>query len=213
MNIKAPYVILKARFIFENFFISGGLYMYIIVGLGNPTSKYDKTRHNVGFDTIDALADKYSINVNNAKHKALCGQGIIEGEKVLLMKPQTFMNLSGEAVIDALNFYKCNADTELIVIYDDISMDPGRIRMRGKGSAGGHNGIKNIIAHLGSESFRRIKIGVGAKPNGWDLADFVLSRFTPSERKSIDEAIDKSVEAIATIISDSFEKAMNLYNN
>ena len=187
--------------------------MYIIVGLGNPTSKYDKTRHNVGFDTIDALADKYSINVNNAKHKALCGQGIIEGEKVLLMKPQTFMNLSGEAVIDALNFYKCNADTELIVIYDDISMDPGRIRMRGKGSAGGHNGIKNIIAHLGSESFRRIKIGVGAKPNGWDLADFVLSRFTPSERKSIDEAIDKSVAAIATIISDSFEKAMNLYNN
>lgn len=187
--------------------------MYIIVGLGNPTSKYDKTRHNVGFDTIDALADKYSINVNNAKHKALCGQGIIEGEKVLLMKPQTFMNLSGEAVIDALNFYKCDGNTELIVIYDDISMDPGRIRMRGKGSAGGHNGIKNIIAHLGSESFRRIKIGVGAKPNGWDLADFVLSRFTPSERKSIDEAIDKSVEAIATIISDSFEKAMNLYNN
>lgn len=187
--------------------------MYIIVGLGNPTSKYDKTRHNVGFDTIDALADKYSINVNNAKHKALCGQGIIEGEKVLLMKPQTFMNLSGEAVIDALNFYKCDPDTELIVIYDDISMDPGRIRMRGKGSAGGHNGIKNIIAHLGSENFRRIKVGVGAKPNGWDLADFVLSRFSPNERKLIDEAIDKSCEAIKTILNDSFEKAMNLYNN
>ena len=119
--------------------------MYLIVGLGNPTKQYEKTRHNVGFDTIDVLADKYGISVNNAKHKALCGQGIIEGEKVLLMKPQTFMNLSGEAVIDALNFYKCDSDTELIVIYDDISMDPGRIRMRGKGSAGGHNGIKNII--------------------------------------------------------------------
>lgn len=187
--------------------------MYIIVGLGNPTSKYDKTRHNVGFDTIDALAEKLSININNAKHKSLCGSGYIGSEKVILLKPQTFMNLSGEAVIDAVNFYKCDPSTELIVIYDDISMEPGRLRMRGKGSAGGHNGIKNIIAHLGSENFRRIKIGVGAKPDGWDLANFVLSRFDTSERKYIDEAINKACDALTTIVSDSFEKAMNLYNS
>lgn len=187
--------------------------MYIIAGLGNPTSKYEKTRHNVGFDVIDALADKYSIKVENAKHKALCGTGIIEGEKVLLMKPQTFMNLSGEAIVDALNFYKCDAATNLIVIYDDISMEPGRLRLRKKGSAGGHNGIKNIIAHLGSENFPRIKVGVGAKPDGWDLADYVLSRFSPSDRKMIDESIERSVDAITTIIGDNFEKAMNLYNS
>lgn len=187
--------------------------MYIIVGLGNPTSKYEKTRHNVGFDVIDALADKYSIKVENAKHKSLCGTGMIEGEKVLLMKPQTFMNLSGEAVIDAINFYKCNATTDLIVIYDDISMDPGRLRLRKKGSAGGHNGIKNIIAHLGSEQFPRIKVGVGAKPDGWDLADYVLSHFSSSDRKMIDDSINRSVDAIGTIIADNFDKAMNLYNS
>ena len=129
------------------------------------------------------------------------------------MKPQTFMNLSGEAVIDALRFYKCDPASDLIVIYDDISMDPGRVRLRAKGSAGGHNGIKNIIAHLGHENFKRIKIGVGAKPDGWDLADFVLSRFTPGERKEIDNAINKSADAVATIITDSFDKAMNLYNS
>lgn len=186
--------------------------MYIIAGLGNPTSKYDKTRHNVGFDVIDALAGKYSINIQNAKHRALCGTGIIGGEKVLLMKPQTFMNLSGEAVADALNFYKCDATTNLIVIYDDISMEPGRLRLRKKGSAGGHNGIKNIIAHLGMETFPRIKVGVGAKPDGWDLADYVLSRFLPADRKLVDEAIERSVDAITTIITENFDKAMNLYN-
>lgn len=187
--------------------------MYIIVGLGNPTSKYDKTRHNVGFDTIDALAEKHGISLTSAKHKAICGTGSIDGEKVLLMKPQTFMNLSGEAVADAIRFYKCDPATELLVIYDDISMEPGRLRMRAKGSAGGHNGIKNIIAHLGSENFRRIKIGVGAKPDGWDLADYVLSRFTPGERKSIDEAIDKSTDAITAIINSGFDTAMNRYNS
>lgn len=187
--------------------------MYIIVGLGNPTSKYDKTRHNVGFDTIDTLADKFSININNAKHKALCGSGLINGEKVLLVKPQTFMNLSGEAVVDAVNFYKCDPSTELIVIYDDISMEPGRLRLREKGSAGGHNGIKNIILHLGSENFRRIKIGVGAKPDGWDLADFVLSRFPPSERKLIDDAVSRACDAIVATVNEDFVKAMNLYNS
>ena len=187
--------------------------MYIIAGLGNPTSKYDKTRHNIGFDVIDALADKYSIRVENAKHRALCGSGTIAGEKVLLIKPQTFMNLSGEAVVDALNYYKVDATTNLIVIYDDISMEPGRLRLRKKGSAGGHNGIKNIIAHLGMETFPRIKVGVGAKPDGWDLADYVLSRFSPADREQIDKAIERSVDAISTIISDDFDKAMNLYNS
>lgn len=187
--------------------------MYIIVGLGNPTSKYEKTRHNIGFDVIDSLADKYSINICNAKHRALCGTGIIEGEKVLLMKPQTFMNLSGEAVADAVNFYKCDPSVDLIIIYDDISMDPGRTRLRAKGSAGGHNGIKNIIAHLGTENFRRIKVGVGAKPDGWDLADYVLGHFSPADRKAVDEAVDRSVNAISTILSQGFDKAMNLYSS
>lgn len=187
--------------------------MYIIAGLGNPTSKYDKTRHNVGFDVIDALAKKYSIRVDNAKHRSLCGSGSIEGERVLLMKPQTFMNLSGEAVVDALNFYKCDATTNLIIIYDDISMETGRLRLRKKGSAGGHNGIKNIIAHLGMETFPRIKVGVGAKPDGWELADYVLSRFSPADRALIDSSIERSIDAITTIIGGSFDKAMNLYNN
>lgn len=186
--------------------------MLIIVGLGNPTSKYEKTRHNVGFDTIDRLADRLSVDITNAKHKALCGSGMIGGEKIILLKPQTFMNLSGESVIDAVNFYKCDPSTDLIVIYDDISMEPGRIRLRKKGSAGGHNGIKNIISHLGSENFRRIKIGVGAKPDGWDLADYVLSRFSTADRKLIDDAIDKACDAVVTTVNDDFEKAMNLFN-
>ena len=132
--------------------------MYIIVGLGNPTSKYDKTRHNVGFDTIDALADKYSISVNNAKHKALCGQGIIEGEKVLLMKPQTFMNLSGEAVVQAMNFYKIKPEN-VIVLFDDISLPVGKLRIRGKGSDGGQKGMRSIIELTGKDDFARIKVG------------------------------------------------------
>lgn len=196
-----------------NYKKNGEFIMYIIAGLGNPTSKYEKTRHNVGFDVIDALADKYSIKVENAKHRSLCGSGTIGGEKVLLVKPQTFMNLSGEAIVDALNFYKIDATTNLIVIYDDISMDPGRLRLRKKGSAGGHNGIKNIIAHLGMETFPRIKVGVGAKPDGWDLADYVLSRFSPTDRTLIDQACERAVDAITTIINDDFDKAMNLYNS
>ena len=187
--------------------------MFVIVGLGNPGKKYENTRHNAGFIAIDALADKYSIKVENAKHRALCGTGMIEGEKVLLMKPQTFMNLSGEAVIDAINFYKCDATTDLIVIYDDISMEPGRLRLRKKGSAGGHNGIKNIITHLGSEQFLRIKVGVGAKPDGWDLADYVLSHFSSSDRKLVDDSITRAVDATGAIIAENFEKAMNLYNS
>ena len=131
--------------------------MYIIAGLGNPTTKYDKSRHNVGFDTIDALADRLSININTAKHKALCGTGIIGGEKVLLLKPQTFMNLSGESVVELLNYFKMDPESEMIVIFDDISLAPGSLRIRKKGSAGGHNGIKNIIALTGTQKFMGLR--------------------------------------------------------
>ena len=133
--------------------------MFIIAGLGNPTKQYEKTRHNVGFDVIDLLAEKYNIRVSEKKHKALCGTGMIEGRKALLVKPQTFMNLSGESLGAILNFYKLEPWTNLIVIYDDISLPPGRLRIRKKGSAGGHNGIKSIIKHTGTQEFLRIKIG------------------------------------------------------
>ena len=138
--------------------------MYVIVGLGNPDKKYEHTRHNIGFNVVTRIADDHNISLNIKEHKAICGKGFINGQKVLLALPQTYMNLSGEAVRALVDYYKIDPEEELIVIYDDISMDVGRIRMRAKGSAGGHNGIKNIIAHLGTDVFARIKIGVGAKP-------------------------------------------------
>ena len=152
--------------------------MFIIVGLGNPGKKYENTRHNAGFLAIDALADKYGIRVTEKKHKALCGTGVIEGNKVLLVKPETFMNLSGESVRAVMDFYKIDPEEDMLVIYDDISLAPGNIRIRKKGSAGGHNGIKSIIAHAGTQNFVRIKVGVGEKPSGWDLADYVLGHFS-----------------------------------
>ena len=186
--------------------------MYVIAGLGNPTAKYEKTRHNVGFDVIDRLAEKYNIRVSDNRQKALCGTGIIEGEKVLLVKPQTFMNLSGESIGAILNFYKVEPETNLIVIYDDISLEPGRLRIRKKGSAGGHNGIKNIIQELGTQKFVRIKVGVGAKPKGWDLADYVLGRFGKEDRKLVDEAQERACKAVELILSDGPDAAMNEYN-
>lgn len=186
--------------------------MYIIAGLGNPTPQYEKTRHNVGFDVIDLLSEKYNIRVNEKKHKALCGTGIIEGQKVLLVKPQTFMNLSGESIGAILNFYKIEPETNLIVIYDDISLAPGRLRIRKKGSAGGHNGIKSIISHAKTQEFLRIKIGVGEKPQGWDLADYVLGRFSKEDRKLVEEAFEKACDAAALMVQDETDKAMNLFN-
>lgn len=187
--------------------------MFVIAGLGNPTKQYEKTRHNIGFDVIDALAEKYNISVNENKHKAICGKGMIEGEKVLLVKPQTFMNLSGESVAEVLNFYKADAETEFLVIFDDISLAPGNIRIRKKGSAGGHNGIKNIIAMTGTQNFMRIKVGVGEKPAGWDLADYVLGHFSDEDRKNVDAAIEDAIEAAALIVRGETDKAMNLYNS
>lgn len=187
--------------------------MFLIVGLGNPTRQYEKTRHNVGFDVIDALAEKYNISISEKKQKALCGKGAIEGVKTVLAKPQTFMNLSGESVAALLGYYKLDPKTELLVIYDDISLAPGRIRIRKKGSAGGHNGIKNIISMIGTQNFMRIKIGVGEKPKGWDLADYVLGRFGKEERKLVDEAIEQAVSAAGLMAVGETDKAMNDYNN
>ena len=186
--------------------------MYMIAGLGNPTRKYEKTRHNIGFDTIDAIAEKYNITVNEIKGKSMCGRGMIGSQKVLLVKPQTYMNNSGEAVGMLLNFYKLDPASQLLVIYDDISLEPGNIKIRLKGSAGGHNGMKNIIAHANTQEFARIKIGIGQKPEKWDLADYVLSHFTDEERKKVDSAITDAVAAAELILSDDAAQAMNLYN-
>lgn len=186
--------------------------MYIIAGLGNPTVQYEKTRHNAGFDALDVIARKNNININTVKFHALSGSGVIQGQKVLLVKPLTYMNLSGEAIQQFVRFYKINPEEELLVIYDDISLDPGRLRLRKKGSAGGHNGIKNIIACLGTEKFKRIKIGVGQKPADHDLIDFVLSRFSKEDRILVEDAFERAAEAAELVISDQFDKAMNQYN-
>ena len=192
--------------------VVGGKDMYIIAGLGNPGKQYAQTRHNVGFDTIDILADKYNISVDTKKHKALCGKGMIEGQKVVLAKPQTFMNLSGESVRELVDFYKIDPEEELIVIYDDISLEPGQLRIRPKGSAGGHNGIKNIIAHLGTQVFKRVKVGVGEKPKGYDLADYVLGHFSKEDRELMEEGYDRADHAVGMILNGEIEAAMNQYN-
>jgi PTH1 family peptidyl-tRNA hydrolase len=186
--------------------------MFIIVGLGNPGKDYTNTRHNIGFDVIDALADKYNISVTDKKHKALCGSGVIEGQKVILAKPQTFMNLSCESVVEILNYYKMDPETEMIVIYDDISLAPGNIRIRKKGSAGGHNGLKSIIQHIGTDQFMRVKMGVGEKPKGYDLADYVLGHFSSDERKVMDEAAKNADEAISMMLRMDVDGAMNKFN-
>lgn len=186
--------------------------MYIIAGLGNPSSKYKGTRHNMGYDVIDNIADRNNISMDTHKFKSLCGSGIIQGEKVWLIKPETYMNLSGEAVKQAIDFYKIDPEDGLIVIYDDISLDPGKLRIRSKGSAGGHNGIKNIIAHLGTEKFKRVKIGVGGRPEGMGLADYVLGRFGRIERITVDKGIDDAARAVEVIMAEGIDKAMNLFN-
>ena len=171
--------------------------MYIIVGLGNPTSQYARTRHNVGFDAVDVLAERYGISVDTKKYKALYGKGVIEGQKVILAKPQTYMNASGESVRELIDYFKIDETEELIVMYDDISLEPGQIRLRGKGSAGGHNGIK---------------IGVGEKPAGWDLADHVLGRFSKEDREAVDEALKRAKDAVVMMMTQGMDAAMNEYN-
>ena len=186
--------------------------MYVIVGLGNPGDKYARTRHNVGFDVIDLLAEQNGISVTERKHKALIGKGRIAGQAVILVKPQTFMNLSGESVGDILHFYKLDPAQDLIVISDDVALDPGTLRIRKKGSAGGHNGIKNIIAMTGTQNFMRIKVGVGEKPKGWDLADYVLGHFSTEDRAKVEEAIGHAMDATVLMMQGEVDKAMNDYN-
>ncbi len=185
--------------------------MYIIAGLGNPGGRYEHTRHNVGFEVIDILADRMGLCVDEKKHKGLCGRGMLEGQRVILLKPQTFMNLSGESVRAVADFYKVEPEN-ILVIYDDVSLEPGQLRIRGKGSAGGHNGIKNIIAHLGTQEFPRIKVGVGEKPGSMDLADYVLSRFSKGEQEMMDQAFREAAEAAAAVIGQGIDAAMNHFN-
>ena len=189
------------------------IFDYLIVGLGNPGRQYESTRHNAGFICIDILAEKYGIKINKLKFKSLMGEGRIEGKRCLLLKPQTFMNLSGEAVRDAVEFYKIPTEN-VIVICDDISLEPGKMRIRRKGSHGGQNGMRNIIYHLKDDNFPRIKIGIGAKPNPeYDLADWVLSRFSQSEAKLIKQVADDTVSAIEYMVKGDIDKAMSNYNS
>ena len=176
--------------------------MYLVVGLGNPGKQYEATRHNMGFDTIDVLVERHKIPQGGVKFNAMYGSGFIRGEKVIFMKPLSFMNLSGGPV----------QESELIIIQDDIDLEPGQLRIRKQGSAGGHNGLKDIIGRLGTQKFMRVKIGVGAKPKGWDLADHVLGRFSSGDRKLVDEAIEFAADAVEKIITDGPDAAMNEYN-
>ncbi len=186
--------------------------MYIIAGLGNPTRDYENTRHNIGFMAIDALAEKYDIRVNECRHKALIGKGTINGNKVVLVKPLTYMNLSGEAIRAVVDYYKVDETLQLLVIYDDTSLNIGQLRIRKKGSSGGHNGIKNIIAQLGHDSFHRIKVGVGEKPKGYDLVDYVLGHFSKEELAIMQDSLVKVDGAVNLMLEGKVDAAMNEYN-
>lgn len=196
---------------FINHFHKKGI-EYIIAGLGNPGPKYHNTRHNVGFVSVDELAKKHGAEIQRLKFRSLTAEISLGSHKILLLKPQTFMNSSGEAVAEAARFYRIPPEN-ILVIFDDISLPPGKLRVRRKGSDGGHNGIRSIITHLDSENFPRIKIGVGAKPHpDYDLAKWVLSTFSSAEQKPLREAITQSVDAAELIISGSIDEAMNRFN-
>jgi PTH1 family peptidyl-tRNA hydrolase len=185
--------------------------MYIIAGLGNPGKDYVNTRHNAGFMVIDELADKHNISLDTSKFNGMIGKGVINGNKVILVKPLTYMNNSGECIRAVIDYYKADID-DFIVVFDDISLDVGKLRIRPKGSAGGHNGIKSIIAHLGTDGFKRVKFGVGNKPSGWDLADWVLGRFKQEDEATLKQARAKACEAVETMLDESVEFAMNKFN-
>ncbi|WP_195251882.1 aminoacyl-tRNA hydrolase [Romboutsia sp. 1001713B170207_170306_H8] len=185
--------------------------MYVVVGLGNPGKQYERTRHNVGFDVIDSLAKEYGISVSKIKHKALIGEGRVGNEKVLLVKPQTYMNLSGETLIDIYNYYKVDMEN-IIVVYDDIDLDVGKIRIRKKGSGGTHNGMRSITKCLGSNDFPRVRVGVSKPRPGQDLADFVLSRFRKEENDDVELGLEKAAKAIDVMIRENIDLAMNKYN-
>ena len=183
--------------------------MFLIVGLGNPGMEYEDTRHNIGFKVVDNIAKEYNIEINRQKFKGIYGEGFIDGKKVMLLKPTTYMNLSGESVREVVDFYNLENE-EVLVIYDDISLETGSLRIREKGSAGGHNGIKSIIAHLGSDVFPRIKVGVG-QPTG-DLVKHVLGRFSKEEIDVLNQSIEVSTKAAKEIIKTDAKTAMNQFN-
>lgn len=185
--------------------------MYIIAGLGNPTDKYEKTRHNVGFDTVDILAKDLGVTMGKSIFKALVGKTRIGNEKVLLVKPLTFMNLSGNAIRALMHFYKVDA-TKLIVIYDDVDLDVGRLRIRKKGSAGGHNGMKSIISQIGSEDFCRIRVGIGHRPEERDMISHVLGRFSAEDREQVEKAMERAAAAAKAVVEEGCDIAMNKYN-
>lgn len=185
--------------------------MYLIIGLGNPESDYANTRHNMGFNVINKLSEKYNIEVKKDKFKALFGSGVIEGEKVILVKPQTFMNLSGEAVQEFVNFYKIPLEN-VLVIYDDVDIEPGKIRIRKNGSAGGHNGMKSIVSHLSSEKFPRVRVGIG-KPHGQkDMIAHVIGGIDDEDKELLDKGVNLATEAVIETLKNNIDSAMNKYN-
>ncbi|WP_172405983.1 aminoacyl-tRNA hydrolase [Acetivibrio mesophilus] len=185
--------------------------MLVIVGLGNPGTKYENTRHNVGFDTVELLSRRHNIKITKLKHKALIGDGDIGGKRVILVKPQTFMNLSGESVREIIEWYKIPVKN-IIIVYDDIDLAVGKLRLRPKGSAGTHNGMKSVIYQIQSDEFPRVRIGVDKPPEGWDLANYVLGRFSGDEKKKMEEVIESAADAIETIIKSGIDSAMNKFN-
>ena len=190
---------------------SKGQEFFCIVGLGNPGRQYEETKHNVGFHVIDKLAKKYDIEVNKFKNKAFVGDGTIKGKRVLLVKPQTYMNLSGESVREIVNFYKIPQE-RFVVIFDDTSLPCGSVRIREKGSHGGHNGIRNIIDQMGTDEFNRIKVGIGEKPSGWDLEDYVLAKFNPDDLPMMEQGMDKAVQGVELMLSRGIKEAANRVN-
>lgn len=183
----------------------------LIVGLGNPGEEYKYTRHNSGYRVVDLLAQKLNIDINKEKFKGMFGEGTYNGKKVMILKPITYMNLSGESVVEAVNFYKLPLE-DVIVVYDDIDIEIGKIRIRPEGSSGTHNGMRNITDLLGSHDFPRIRVGIGKAPQGMDLANFVLSKFSIEEKSDIEKAIDMASEAVLEVIRSGISKAMNIYN-
>lgn len=183
--------------------------MYLIVGLGNPGQEYKATRHNIGFDVIDIISSKYNIELNRKKFKGIYGEGRINDEKVILLKPTTYMNLSGESIREIIDFYKISPEN-IIVAYDDISLHIGRLRVRAQGSAGGHNGIKSIISSIGTDSFPRVKVGVGGPKD--NLVSHVLGKFSKEERKVVDETLDTVAATVICILTEGVNSAMNKFN-
>lgn len=185
--------------------------MLLIIGLGNPENEYSNTRHNMGFDVINKLAEKFNIDITKNKFNGLCGSGNVNGEKVVLLKPQTYMNLSGDAVNKYMAFYKLQPE-EILVIYDDIDTEPGKIRIRKQGSAGTHNGMKSVVSCIGTENFARIRVGIGSPEYKTDLINYVIGKINNDERQLLDKGIDLAIDAIAEILKNGLDSAMNKFN-